>query len=242
MNKIIVSCLLLGMGSASAAEMTWHHDYAQKTVSIADGKRLADAYQHFQFNAELQWDGAFLTTPRLAEKAHRERISLLGELDALASSNSELAKQISTLKKYLNSLNVAERIMTKLDPDWVILHEQDNRPLKGAYSLYTKNYPVAVTVVSPTEQISLSVIEGGHCADYLAKLSSDSIQDNSQAYLIQADGKILQVGVANWNERADQVVMPGAIIFTGFAPSVLSEQFISINQHIAAVLANRIPL
>jgi len=241
MLKIFISSLLLLSGSTIAAEITVHQNNAIQHAMIADHARLIDAYQQIQFSNNINWSAASLTTPKLTTSAEKNKKEVINELKTLTKNNIEHKNDLISLVQYLEDLSVAGRINTKLDPDWVSLHAEFNRPIVGQYDLYTSEYPGKIHVIGLTQQIDVAVMELAKVHDYLQLVASSDLTDPDHAYLIEPDGLVYRVGIGVWNRKNEPVVSPGSTIFVGIDPSSLPTSHDAINEHITAVLANRIP-
>lgn len=241
MLKIIISGLLLLSSSSMAAQLTIHQQGQSQIASVPDYARLADAYQHIQFDNNINWSGAFLTTPVLTSLAEKNKDKLITELNSLLATDIDHKNDLSALVQYLQKLPVAGRIPTRLDPDWVSTHVKFNRPLVGRYDLYITRYPGQISLIGLRQQKDIFPHDLAQVHDYLEFIQQSKLSDSGHAFLIEPDGTITKVGTGIWNRKQDLVVKPGSIIFVGLDLSELPDAYRNINAHILAVLANRIP-
>lgn len=241
MLKLFISSLLLLSSTSMAAEIIVHQQAQTKLITVADYARLNDAYQNIHFDKDINWSGALLTTPVLTSIAEQKKKDLISELNTLYSSDIDHKDDLSNLIQYLENLPVAGRIKTELDPDWVSTQFQFNRPLVGHYDLYTTRYPGKISIIGLTQQKDVSPIDLAQVHDYLKLIETSKLSDSGHAFLIEPDGSVSKVGVGIWNRKQDLAVKPDSIIFVGLDPAELPDTYRHINDHIIAVLANRIP-
>ncbi len=242
-SRFILLALLCGV--ASAADIEVHHGLKQTAVTIAEHQRLTDLYSKLTLSDDIDWSAAFLTNPEQQTALRSEAELLQNKLISLGSAaeqqdEKELADSFRLLASTLKSLPVASRIKTVLDPDWVRLRSEYNRPLAGSYVLYLPDYSEHVDVIGLAGNQPLKVKDGSNVRDYLAALTYQAGADRDHIYLIAPDGFWQKVPVAVWN-YVEKEAAAGSIIYVGIDPTLLPSDMADLNDRIATYIANRIP-
>ena len=237
--------LVLLCGAASAAEISVQRGSEQTAVSVADHQRLTDLYTKLALSDDINWSAALLTSPEQQTDLDHESAVLQSKLLTLSSmaeqhDEKELASSFRLLASELKSLPVASRIKTVLDPDWVRLRSEYNRPLVGRYVLYLPGFSEHIELMGLAGNQHLPIKDGRDVTDYLTGLTYQTGADQDHIYLIAPDGTWQKVPVALWNHLGKEPAA-GSTIFVGIDPALLPSDMADLNDRIATYIANRIP-
>ena len=151
------------------------------------------------------------------------------------------AGAINALRHQLQAIPVTGRLLVPLDPDTVRVHNKNNPPLEGNYTLWLGREPSTVTLVGLVDKPGkMPFTPGRDAASYLDDVSLLSGADRSYAWVIYPDGRTQKAPVAYWNKRHVEP-MPGSILFVGFADSLWTNKYEALNAEILRSLSQRRP-
>ncbi|MFU0872824.1 capsule biosynthesis GfcC family protein [Kluyvera sichuanensis] len=242
-KPLIIAAMLSAISFAALAAGTVEVHIAgnEKTLTLTHAERLADLVGQPRL-AGSWWPGAVITSPMAAAKAGREHQALLAELAALAvDEGGSAAGAINALRNQLQAIPVTGRLLVPLDPDTVRVHNKNNPPLEGNYTLWLGREPSTVTLVGLVDKPGkMPFTPGRDAASYLDDVSLLSGADRSYAWVIYPDGRTQKAPVAYWNKRHVEP-MPGSILFVGFADSLWTNKYEALNAEILRSLSQRRP-
>lgn len=242
-KPLIIAAMLSAISFAALAAGTVEVHIAgnEKTLTLTHAERLADLVGQPRL-AGSWWPGAVITSPLAAAKAGREHQALLAELAALAvDEGGSAAGAINALRNQLQAIPVTGRLLVPLDPDTVRVHNKNNPPLEGNYTLWLGREPSTVTLVGLVDKPGkMPFTPGRDAASYLDDVSLLSGADRSYAWVIYPDGRTQKAPVAYWNKRHVEP-MPGSILFVGFADSLWTNKYEALNAEILRSLSQRRP-
>ncbi len=242
-KPLIIAAMLSAISFAALAAGTVDVHIAgnEKTMTLTHAERLADLVGQPRL-AGSWWPGAVITSPLAAAKAGREHQALLAELAALAvDEGGSAAGAINALRHQLQAIPVTGRLLVPLDPDTVRVHNKNNPPLEGNYTLWLGREPSTVTLVGLVDKPGkMPFTPGRDAASYLDDVSLLSGADRSYAWVIYPDGRTQKAPVAYWNKRHVEP-MPGSILFVGFADSLWTNKYEALNAEILRSLSQRRP-
>lgn len=242
-KPLIIAAMLSAISFAALAAGTVDVHIAgnEKTLTLTHAERLADLVGQPRL-AGSWWPGAVITSPMAAAKAGREHQALLAELAALAvDEGGSAAGAINALRHQLQAIPVTGRLLVPLDPDTVRVHNKNNPPLEGNYTLWLGREPSTVTLVGLVDKPGkMPFTPGRDAASYLDDVSLLSGADRSYAWVIYPDGRTQKAPVAYWNKRHVEP-MPGSILFVGFADSLWTNKYEALNAEILRSLSQRRP-
>lgn len=242
-KPLIIAAMLSAISFAALAAGTVEVHIAgnEKTLTLTHAERLADLVGQPRL-AGSWWPGAVITSPMAAAKAGREHQALLAELAALAvDEGGSAAGAINALRNQLQAIPVTGRLLVPLDPDTVRVHNKNNPPLEGNYTLWLGREPSTVTLVGLVDKPGkMPFTPGRDAASYLDDVSLLSGADRSYAWAIYPDGRTQKAPVAYWNKRHVEP-MPGSILFVGFADSLWTNKYEALNAEILRSLSQRRP-
>ena len=242
-KPLIIAVMLSAISFAALAAGTVEVHIAgnEKTLTLTHAERLADLVGQPRL-AGSWWPGAVITSPMAAAKAGREHQALVAELAALAvDGGGSAAGAINALRNQLQAIPVTGRLLVPLDPDTVRVHNKNNPPLEGNYTLWLGREPSTVTLVGLVDKPGkMPFTPGRDAASYLDDVSLLSGADRSYAWVIYPDGRTQKAPVAYWNKRHVEP-MPGSILFVGFADSLWTNKYEALNAEILRSLSQRRP-
>ncbi|MCW2488655.1 capsule biosynthesis GfcC family protein [Candidatus Symbiopectobacterium sp. NZEC127] len=248
--------MLLTAGAAQAAQLTIKTP--QQTLAVvkqADGTRLIEFYQQVAFPADVNWRSALISDYASTQKVYAQAEALRKSLAELEtrwrnSGDGDLAISAWLMRKMLDQVDVAGRISTPLDPDRIRITPRANRPLVGDYALYiaplASHFTLAGLINTDADIAELKTVgdvalqSGGTVRDYVLDRRFLTGANRDAGYLIDGQGAWRKVPLALWNQQHIEPAA-GETLFIGFDPSVLPNEFVSLNDQIADFLANRIP-
>lgn len=248
--------MLLTTSAAQAAQLTVKTP--QQTLAVVkqtDGTRLADFYQQVVFPADINWQSALISDYASTQKIYAQAEALRKSLAELEtrwrnSGDGDLAISAWLMRKMLDQVDVAGRIPTPLDPDRVHVNPRANRPLVGDYALYiaplASRFTLAGLINTDADVAELKTVgevalqSGRTVRDYVLDRRFLAGANRDAGYLIDGQGAWRRVPLALWNQQHIEPAA-GETVFIGFNPSVLPNEFASLNDQIADFLANRIP-
>ncbi|CAJ1800758.1 hypothetical protein OPFLODJI_01373 [Aeromonas hydrophila] len=216
-------------------------------IEFQDGARLADLLFNVQLPKDIYWRTAQIANEKTIAEFYMTKEQLLKDLKALQvfwmreGDNGSLIQSTQQLLQELDKIPVSGRLSIVLDPAKSRIDPNSNPLLKGQYTLFLASRPDFIYFVGLINGRSKQPLQPGvslasYWQDY--RLLAGAAQH--EAFLIQPDGSISRVPVANWNKQHREP-MAGATLFVGFDPKILPEQYKDINIRIANLLANRVP-
>ena len=175
------------------------------------------------------------------EAAELERNRVLAQLNTLqADADANLAQAINRVSYFISSWPLASRVQVLLDYDAVRIKPELNLGFDdGSYLLKLSTRPQTVEFWGAVKQVlSMPHSAVKTVTDYLPALNLSAEADTSYVLIIQPDGAVNRVGVANWNERHAEL-MPGSSVFIPFA-SALFQDLTPLNEDIARLARHRV--
>lgn len=239
---------LCGIGQSVAAE----------TVSVRgavlqpgdyqwqEGARLRDAAVAGQVRADAWFLGAALLRESAMEQQQRLKAGLLfdlrmNRLHARSTNNADLLDVIDRLSITVEGLPVTGRVPAELNP-FQLLILQRNELLEPGDTLIYPTRPSLVRVMGAVQSdCQLPFDAALALKDYLRQCPAHTTADANAVMVIQPDGRIVEVGIAHWNEQPVNVPV-GAIIYRPLAGRVMSPETPDFNRDMAALLATQYQL
>lgn len=171
---------------------------------------------------------------------HPQKQHVISQLKLLANHwKGEQRQAVLSLVAQLQQLQIGQRIFTPLDYDQVRVNSALNPLVSQNTTLVLPSRPSTVLIIGAVLQTRwVNWQERLDANGYLEQVVSISSSDNSEAWVIQPDGKVEQHPIANWNQNHLDIA-PGAAIYLGF--SSLPAEFSTINEDIVNLLRNRAP-
>lgn len=248
MNKIALSLLFVpgilffSSQGQTASQVTVHYPDNQATALVSDAERLSELLASPALANRSWWPGTVIAEKQASIAAEKHYQQVMSDLRQWAQDEDGTQRSaIEQVIKQLASIRVTGRQFTSLDPDQVRLHPQNDRRLKGEYSVWTL-YP-------PSTVMLAGAINGAGKVDWQPGKTVKEYLDDQQrlpgaernvAMVIAPDGSVTEAPVAYWNQRHREVT-PGSTIYLGFSDYVLPNNLQELNQHIVSVLTHRIP-
>ncbi|KHE14933.1 hypothetical protein OI71_12005 [Aeromonas hydrophila] len=247
MNKYLILGLIPFYALAQANINVVYERHAITKIEVDDGARLADLLFNAELPNDIYWRSAQIANPKTMAEIQETKETLLKDLKLLqvfwmkGGDQGALIQSTQQLLQELDRIPVSGRLSVFLDPAKSRVDTEGNPLLKGNYTLFVAPRPDFLYFVGLINGRSKQpLLAGAGLADYWQGYSLLAGAEPSEAFLIQPDGAISRVPVANWNQLHREP-MAGATLFVGFNPDVLPTQYRDINIRIANLLANRVP-
>ncbi|MFC0228043.1 capsule biosynthesis GfcC D2 domain-containing protein [Serratia aquatilis] len=195
---------------------------------------------------DIWWQGAAIAERGATQIQQQKKQQLLARLAQLSSllrseDDASLASTVDTVRSQIAELNVVGRQFVQLDPDFLQLRPDQNHRLVGEYQLFLAPAPHSVKVLGAlAPNGKRDYLPGKDVSDYLDGLKTLKGSENSNAWIITAQGKAQPVPIAYWNRQHNELT-PGDVLFLGFAVSALPKDYKDINEQIISLLTHRIP-
>jgi hypothetical protein len=146
----------------------------------------------------------------------------------------------------VNALPATGRVrLPKVDARWLQAHPQDDPVLRADHSLVLPPRPTTVSVLSSDGlRCTLPHQSGAQARDYLRACGRERARWVDRIWLVQADGRVSDFGVAPWNAQTQDEPAPGALLWapsrlapwaTALAPRLT--QFLATHSHEAVIAA-----
>lgn len=230
---IILWTITFGLSGGTFAK-TIGDEFPEANPALANKQRLSD------------W---LLKRPPSAEE-HREGIQWLvpQERHAQGMLKSELIEDLlrfqgkggrnSGLIGMLRRLQVTGRvILPSTSPRWLQAHPQADPWIGPDDDLIVPSRATPVGVLQSAGTVcTLPHQPGASVLDYLSACNDKGLVEAHEAWIIQADGKVLTQFVANWNAMPLSELSPGAMIW---APSYRSGIDRDFSQKLVAFLSSQ---
>lgn len=241
-------CCSLFMTFAVNAEplVTLQGDAAKPgRYSLQQGTRLHDVLLPAQVSPKAYLLGAAWLHGPLREAQTRLKLGVLFDLatlqrNALLDNQADLAALAARLSDKVQAMPVTGRKVAQLDPVRVELNRGDNPYLSNGDVLL---YPVRPTTVR-IEGAVLGECELPHqplqpAMNYLKDCPRHPGANPDLLFVIQPDGRVVQEGVAMWNETKAISPAPGARIYVPLRRSGLDDPTPDLNAELAAFIATQ---
>ncbi|MCF5718725.1 capsule biosynthesis GfcC family protein [Aeromonas veronii] len=221
--------------------------HATAKIELHDGARLADLLFNVKLPDDIYWRTAQIANEKTITAFQATKEQLLKDLKALQvfwmreGDKGVLIQSTQQLLQELDKIPVSGRLSISLDPAKSRIDPHGNPLLKGQYTLFLASRPDFIYFVGLINGRNKQPLQpGASLASYWQDYRLLAGAAQYEAFLIQPDGSISQVPVANWN-KLHREPMAGATLFVGFDPQILPEQYKDINIRIANLLSNRVP-
>lgn len=247
MKKYLTIGLIPFFALAQADVNVIFERHATTNIELHDGARLADLLFNIQLPKDIYWRTAQIANENTITAFQATKEQLLKDLKALQvfwmreGDKGALIQSTQQLLQELDKIPVSGRLSIALDPAKSRIDPHGNPLLKGQYTLFLASRPDFIYFVGLINGRSKQHLQpGASLASYWHDYSLLAGAAQHEAFLIQPDGSISRVPVANWN-KLHREPMAGATLFVGFDPQILPEQYKDINIRIANLIANRVP-
>lgn len=212
---------------------------------LEDGMRLHDVLLPAQVSPKAYLLGAaWLHQPLRAEQL-RLKVGVLFDLatlqrNAMLDNQPDLAELAGRLSDKIKRMPVTGRKVAQLDPVRVELNKGENPFLSDGDVLI---YPARPTTVQ-VEGAVATECELPHtplqpAVDYLKSCPRHAEANLDLLYVIQPDGKVVEEGVALWNETKSVPPAPGARIYVPVHSSGMGDPTPDLNAELAAFIATQ---
>lgn len=209
------------------------------------GSRFSDALEAAAPRRHAYPLGAsVLRTTQHAEQV-RQRAGVLHDLRLVAESSDvpgAVASRAATLYTRVDGLPATGRVplegnVRRLE---VSLGDTNNLLASGDRILVPER-PGSVTVIGAVQApCRLPHVPDQNAVAYAQACAMDTIAaDPDTLFVIQPDGNITKVGIANWNRSPVQALAPGAIVLVPFANRHIARLAPELNSALASFLATQ---
>ena len=220
MFRILFIILVLWSGALFAVEPSL------KSIPI-NNERLSDWLLRQNLTSDSYLSGVAWVVPetRLAQGDHKRK--LLEKLDYSENVSSTLKENLYTLIK---SLPITGRVpIPNADPRWLQAHPKEDPVLSNTHSVVLPTRPSKVIIIqNDGQQCILPHLAGQEARSYVLACGPKSFERIDYIWIIQPNGTIRQIGVANWNIQAQDELAPGSIVWAPFRGTGWSDQFSSM--------------
>ncbi|MBK9624913.1 MAG: capsule biosynthesis GfcC family protein [Rhodocyclaceae bacterium] len=187
--------------------------FAAENLPLKDGSRLSDwlvsqSHDVGSYPVGLSWQ---VPAERGAQSILKHRL-----LARLGTENfGESAEARARLAQWLRDLPVTGRVpLPVVDARWLQAHPERDPILDAEQSLVMPRRPVTLTVmVSSAQQCAIRHVSGTEAGAYLQRALGSRADAVDIAWIVQPDGRVQRVNVANWNMAAQDEPAPGAWIW-----------------------------
>ena len=247
MKRYIIISLIPFFALAQADVNVIFERHATAKIELHDGARLADLLFNVKLPNNIYWRTAQIANEKTIAAFQVTKEQLLKDLKALQvfwmreGDKGALIQSTQQLLQELDRIPISGRLPVLLDPAKTRVDPEGNPLLKGNYTLFVAPRPDFIYFVGLINGRSKQPLRpGASLASYWQDYRLLAGAAQHEAFLIQPDGAISRVPVANWN-KLHREPMAGATLFVGFDPQIIPEQYKDINIRIANLLANRVP-
>ncbi|MBK7687399.1 MAG: YjbH domain-containing protein [Rhodocyclaceae bacterium] len=186
---------------------------ASDTLRLKDGSRLSDwlvsqGHDVGSYPVGLSWQ---VPAQREAQSILKHRL-----LARLGTENfGESAEARARLAQWLRDLPVTGRVpLPVVDARWLQAHPERDPILDAEHLLVMPRRPATLKVISSSaRQCAIRHVSGTEAGAYLRRALGNSADAVDMAWIVQPDGRVQRVNVANWNMAAQDEPAPGAWIW-----------------------------
>jgi hypothetical protein len=244
MNCFIrLGCSVLLMAS-SAVQAVVTVQYQSEKYQFTTRPRLADVIASLPVSAhQAYWPQAALY--RVDDQSQLDKQALQQQLTAFyhylqTARDQALANSVLMLQQQVESWPVASRIELQLDYDLARTQLESNPMFDaGDYLLTAAGRRANIHFSGLVSKTSGLHIAGKSAASYCKELTRQLPGADSTSCVMQRPDGTISVIVADTTKSTIETV-PGSQLIVQFEPSVLPEQFQTLNQLLIAVARNRI--
>lgn len=248
MGYVIVSSVLLFTGLVNAAsppnavnEATVNIEINHQHFAFITEPRLAEVLAPVALKQNWYWPATKLYRLNSLE-VEQQRTAVLAQLQTLQDTfKPPLQQELAALQLQIKNWQLAKRIVIPVDYDLARVQQPFNpRFQSGSYKLQLVNRPDTVLFWGATVKPVVVTHSGATAvSDYLPSIVRSDFADKSYVYIIQPDGRIIEVGVAAWNQQHIEA-MPGAQVYIPFADSWFGADMNSLNKSILELALHRV--
>lgn len=244
-NLVLLGLLLIGPGAGQAAVTVSGDVRSPGHFDVKPGARLLDVIRDAQPNAESYWLGAAWLHRSLMNQQARLKAGVLFDLKllqrgALLDGKNRRADLSARLYEQIERLPVTGRQVAVLDPIAVEVGFARNTLLDDGDRLIYPARPSTVEVLGAVAQpchVPYRALREVHAYARDCTILDDA--DRDYLWLIQPDGQVRRVGVAQWNREEGVVATPGSRILVPIKSDDLETPTPELNQQLAEFLATQ---
>lgn len=232
-NTVVSSELIITLPQIST-KLTYKHPVRLQQVLTDSTLQLEKSYSHSPY-----WLGSQLIEPDKNEKVAALKSNIIKQLTFLSRSYPRYKANVEIILSFINQNKFNYRHFISLDNDLVRISPSQNPLLIGDYKLLIALRQNNIQLVGSVGNNIVSYISHGNLNDYLQRETTLQQSDTNTVYLIQPDGKLIQVNNAYWSQSRVYLA-PESIIFLGLKNP--PHRFNQLNQQIAEFLRYKSPI
>ena len=232
-----------------ASELIVELPLQQKVLRYPETVRLSQVLLDTHQLVPQQYSlGLFLANPAKQPEIDRQYQEIESELTQRKnkSNYAALNRASEAILTQLSGFQFKSRILLNLDYDWARTRPMSDPMLtyqgQSKFSLYAHPRPEHITLVGAVDKPGkLTFSPHFQLTDYLEQNDITLLDgaNKTQAFVIQPDGKIAEIGFGWWNSK-ETYLAPGAIVFIGL--SSLWNENEELNSQIVQLLVNKVGL
>lgn len=211
---------------------------------LADGSRLAAAAVASQPLGNAYPLGAAVLRPALQPVQRALKAGLLYDLDAVASApgvSPALAARAHALREWIATMPATGRVRADLQPRRLEADNGSNRVLEEGDHLVYPQRPQSVRVVGavivPCELPHVALRDA---VRYMRDCAIEhAVADSESLWVVQPDGQVQHLGIANWNRSPVQALAPGAVLYVPLDEAQITASAPDLNEAFAEFLATQ---
>ncbi|MGO1003555.1 capsule biosynthesis GfcC family protein [Lysobacter sp. CA196] len=228
----------LRVAVSGAVERPGEQTYAGKA-------RLRDAALAARVRPQAYVAGAAWLRPSLVEAQRRFQVGVLFDLsqviaDASARNDEALLALSERMAATVRALPATGRRIVSLDPKTLERDRANNAPLAEGDRLHYPELPKEVRIVGAVNKdCVLPHASWRGVRDYLDDCPAMAAADRDRVQLIQADGRVVEYGIALWNRGEPLRLAPGTTIYLPIDDRLVRRIAPDLNREYAQFLATQ---
>lgn len=224
MRKILFIIFLLWSTALSSVLQAEQLDFTAQPVN---NERLSDWLLRQQLHAFAYPHGLIWQVPsaRLAQTQIKRRL-----LEKLNYSENVSSSAKDNLESFIQSLPVTGRVhVVNTDARWLQAHPKEDPVLHSDHQVLIPSRPSSIIVLTHAgNQCVLPHHTGLEARQYVKACELAYFDRVDDIWVIQPNGVMRKIGVANWNMEAHDALSPGAIVWAPLRDQGFSQEFSSL--------------
>lgn len=208
-----ITSVVLGLLMSLGAQAQTQAQSAGPASRPVDGERLSDWLVRQNPGPQAYPLGLMWLTP--SERSDQTILEgeLLNQLRHLPGMPDDSRARLLAM---VNALPATGRVrLPKTDARWLQAHPQDDPVLRADHTLVLPLRPTSVSVITTDGlRCTLPHQSGAQARDYLRACGRERARQVDRVWLVQADGRVSDFGVAPWNAQTQDEPAPGALLWT----------------------------
>lgn len=215
-----VSLALCGASAGAQTRVSVSGAVEHPGEQVYAGKaRLRDAVLAARVRPQAYVAGAAWLRPGLVEAQRRFKTGVLFDLsqviaEASARNDEGLLALAERMSAGVRAMPATGRRIVSLDPKALESERANNAPLAEGDRLHYPELPKALRIVGAVgKDCVLPYASWRGVRDYLGDCPATAEADRDWVYLVQADGRVSEYGIALWNRGEPLRLAPGTTIY-----------------------------